>query len=402
MIELKNLNLSEIFTEKNTQKWESKYPIFLNGNVKQWVRDRVELYQNKGKNASNFPVTSILKHLQDYMNHYEIENVDDLLTEDIDNRSLRVQRYLVELLNVGVNETSVKNAIQANVRSFYTNRGLPLKKTTLPSVGAGVNEDEYIFSRESLKLFQARLERAEYRVIFKLMALTGLRVGDVLEDNGLTNGKYKIQKYKDHYYVKNFRTMKEGVSINFVFLPHELANLMMAAYQVSDLTKLDLTKVFMTKMGNRIRKRDFLSVIKSVGNKLGITENVKTHALRKYFSSAIAICEGCPDKFREHLLGHKQQLDQYLTNMKQISFAYKEWLKIERLVCIDCEIYDATNEEVLKLKEENIRLKQQIEMLLEGKIETDDKIKFIMRHIGIAETPLGKQIGFKLDPDKEE
>ncbi|MBD3216331.1 MAG: tyrosine-type recombinase/integrase, partial [Candidatus Lokiarchaeota archaeon] len=176
---------------------------------------------------------------------------------------------------------------------------------------------------------------AQYRLLLKFVALTGLRIGDVLDD--ITSGKYRLYKYKEHYYIKNFTTHKYQVEIKYLFLPTELTTMIQSIYP-QDLKNLDLTKLFLTRNNTRIKEKDFLERLKKISEEIGIDGNAKIHDLRKYFRGQIGKCKAVTKEFKEHLTGHKIKLSQYLNKLKDINYFYSQWLKIEELICIDCEI----------------------------------------------------------------
>ncbi len=67
--------------------------------------------------------------------------------------------------------------------------------------------------------------------------------------------------------------------------------------------------------------------------------------------------------------------------ISDIDTNYRECLKTEIVVCVDCIEFDHTNKEVLKHKEKIVNLEEQINILLKDKIdskkEMDDlKAKF--------------------------
>ena len=75
-------------------------------------------------------------------------------------------------------------------------------------------------------------------------------------------------------------------------------------------------------------------------------------------------------------MGHESQnLSQaYNQNFRDINWFYKNWKKIEQFICIDGEIFDETNQEIFKLKEENIKLNEKIEMVLKNNIRLEKKL----------------------------
>jgi len=360
-------NLKEIYGSDKIDAWEERYSVFNNEDVKKWIQSKVRKFSNKGKDPKKFSITGYLNELKKYCNFYKCENPSDLLKEHIDDRNQRLMQYLTAMINAGKNEVSVVNNWQARIKSFYSARGSPITEG-IESFSAGINKNEIIFERDDLKLFQAKLHRVEYRLLLKSQALLGLRIDDLLEE--LTSGKYKLEKYKNHYFVRRFDSQKWKVLINFLFFPKELTTLMQSVYQ-SDLTKLDLSKIFQTKKGTRIKQYDYLDRLKAIGKELEITQNVKTHCVRKYFDSSLEDVKDVKQWFKEHLMGHKaKDLSQsYNQKLLKIDYFYGKWLEVEKAICIDCEIYDMTNEEIVNLKKEMVKKEQQMKILIKQNIK---------------------------------
>ncbi|MHA1285635.1 MAG: tyrosine-type recombinase/integrase [Promethearchaeota archaeon] len=347
----------------------------MNKDVQMWISNKIKQYAQYGKDINKFNITSYLNALQKFCDFYKCYNPSDLLQEDADTRNKRLMDYLYYLLRNNTNEASVKNAYQSRIRSFYSDRGAPIT-IGLKSLKSGINKNEIILDKYTIKRIQVRLERPEYRLILKLQTLLGLRISDVLDE--LTSGKYIIEKYKDHYFIRNFTTAKENVRINYLFFPRELTTLFQSIYG-KDLTQLDLRKILMTnrkEQPSRIKKYDYLRRIKIITEKLGIEKNIKTHSFRKYFSSQIRRCTDVSIEFKEHLMGHElHNLGRaYNQNLSDIHWFYNTWRKIEKYICIDTEIYDETNLEINRLKEENIKLKKKIKTLLKNNIRLEKKI----------------------------
>jgi len=206
-------------------------------------------------------------------------------------------------------------------------------------------------------------------LICKFETQTGLRINDVIKE--LTNGKYTIELYHDHYFVRNFRTQKETVIINFLFFTKELADLIQSVSGIDDLTNLDLSTLFLTRKGTRINKADYLSRLKVIISELGINGNIKTHALRKYYNSQLSKNRKKldDDRILTHWEGREAPYtDQiYLRHIKDLDFYYTEWKKLESEVCIDCIVYDKTNVEIKNLK-------AQYDDIIKQNIEKDKEI----------------------------
>ncbi len=369
-------DLGEIYGKEKIDAWEKRYSVFRNEDVKKWIESKVRKFSKKGKDPKKFSITGYLNELKKYCDFYSCENPSELLEEHIDDRNARLMNYLTEMIKLGKNEVSIVNNWQSRIKSFYSARGSSITEG-IESYSAGLNKNEMIFEREDLKLFIAKLHRAEYRLLMKSQALLGLRVDDILEE--LTNGKYKIEKYKEHYFVRRFVSQKWNVIINFMFLPSELTTLMQSIYTV-DLTKLDLTTIFQTKKGTRIKQYDYLDRIKAIGKELGITQNVKTHCVRKYFDSSLEDTKDVKGWFKEHLMGHKAKdlSESYNTKLRKIDYFYKKWLEVEKSICIDCEIYDTTNVQIVELTKAMAKKDEQIDLLIKQNLSFEkdiDKLK---------------------------
>jgi uncharacterized coiled-coil protein SlyX len=154
------------------------------------------------------------------------------------------------------------------------------------------------------------------------------------------------------------------VVINYLFFPKELTILFQSIYN-AELTQIDLTNILNTNRGTRINKKDYLERIKNIGEELGISQNIKTHSFRKYFSSQIRRLRDLDMEFKEHLMGHKgQNLSQsYNNNLRDVEWYYNQWCKIENAICIECEIVDKTNKEIADLRVKLAKKDDQIEYL---------------------------------------
>ncbi|MFW6283045.1 MAG: tyrosine-type recombinase/integrase, partial [Minisyncoccales bacterium] len=154
-------------------------------------------------------------------------------------------------------------------------------------------------------------------------------------------------------FIKNFKTKKVGVTINYVFFTKELSTLIQSVHGIKDLTQLDTSKLMKTRNGTNILQNDYLQKIKEIAEDVGIKGNIKTHAFRKYFSSQVRKCKHVDDEFKEHLMGHvSYNLAQaYNNNLKDIAWYYNNWKKLETLVCVDCIVYDHTSKKVKNLED---------------------------------------------------
>ena len=400
----KDFNLIKIFGKEKYEKWIKSYSILSNKDVLAWIIDKIDKYTDEGKKAHKFTITAYLNKLQQYCNynknHYQLNNPSDLLQEtDIDERNLRVKKYLqyllkytkkdiTELKELGFakipTSVTIRNNIQAKIKSFYSNRGLPISYN-LKSAKQGANKNEITLTKDIIKKIQSKLESSNYRLICKFETQTGLRISDVIEEL-TTENKYKIEYYQEHYFVRNFITQKETVTINYLIFTKELTELIQSVYAIDDLTKLDLKTLFLTRKGTRINKNDYLERLKAIISELGIKGNIKTHGLRKYYNSQLSKNRKLldDDRILTHWEGREAPYtDQiYSRHIKDLDFYYTEWKKMEQFICIDCIVYDDThkdtkrhNKEILDLKERNIKLEGQIETILKSKIESDKKLE---------------------------
>jgi len=394
----KEFNLIKIFGAKKLESWDKKYPILKNKDVLNWIRDMIDQYTDEGKEAQKFTITAYLNKLQQYCKYNKVNNPSELLKEtDIDERNLRVKKYLqyllkydkkdiTELKELGFTKiptsVTIRNNIQAKIKSFYSNRGLSISYN-LKSAKTGANKDEITLTKDIIKKIQSKLESPNYRLICKFETQTGLRISDVIEE--LTSGKYKIELYQEHYFVRNFVSQKEVVTINYLIFTKELTELIQSTYVIDDLTELDLSKLFLTRKGTRINKNDYLERLKAIIKELGIKGNIKTHGLRKYYNSQLSKNrkELDDDRILTHWEGREAlYTDQiYSRHIKDLDFYYTEWKKMETFICIDCIVYDNThkdtkrhNKEILDLKEQNIELTKQVKMVLNEKIELKKKV----------------------------
>ena len=405
----KEFSLIKIFGNVNFENWLKKYPILENKDVLSWIRDKIDKFTDEGKDAKKFSITMYLNALQQYCNYNEVNNPSKLLEETkVDMRNSRVKKYLQfllkypkekseELAKIGFREikknkkltgkakkpsnATIRNNIQAKIKSFYSNRGFPISYN-LKSVKSGANKNELTLTKNIIKKIQSKLESANYRLICKFESQTGLRINDVLEE--LTNGNYGIENHQKHYFIRNFETQKEKVIINFLFFTKELTELIQSITAIDDLTKLDLKTLFLTRKNTRINKSDYLRRLKEIIKELGIDGNMKTHAFRKYFTDTIDNLEEKDDKFNKHLEGREPDYRDavYIRSLKNIGKSYKKWLKIEKEICIDCIVYDDTykdtkrhSKEILDLKEQIIKLKDQNDDMLRERSEFKEKIE---------------------------
>lgn len=435
--------------------WLRKYPILESNEVSKWIGSKVRQFAQKGKEAENFDLVNYVSALQVYCNAFE-KAPSELLQENVDTRNNRLLTYLNHLISEGKNEVTVKNAYQSRIKSFYSARGSPISKGVgLDTEQNGVNKNEIDLSKDKLQAILTQLNNSEYKIIAKIQALLGLRIGDALKELTATKknskeAKYNIELYKQHYVIKDFETQKEKVKIRNMFFPKELSKLIQTTYQIKDLTKLDLTTIFKTSkrkyyltdddilrltksitsdddiekltdddidkfkngeiklyfnnkevirekkgrkniyytiIGNNIiRSTEYSRKLRQIAKELFPSENMKTHSLRKYFYTRLGyvnlsdmskelinetIGSEVEEKFKEHLMGHKLHYSStvYSKITSNRETFYNLWIPLEKSLCIDCEIVNTTDKDVLKVKEENVKLKEQIDTLLKDGLQ---------------------------------
>jgi len=349
--------------------------------------------QKPNKEPKDFKITSYLNALQQYCDFNKaktpiIELPSELLKENIDKRNKRVVDYLVYLIKVEKkNEVSVKNAYQSRIKSFYSARGSPVTDC-LETEDNGINENEMNLDRDKIQTILNMINNSNYKLASKIQALLGLRIGDVLKELP----KYKILKHSEHYYIKNFLTIKENVKIKYLFFPNELTKLLQAIFSIENLRELDLNSNFLkTRKGKMILQSEYLRKLKNVSSKLYPNEKMRTHSFRKYFATQISrvnltkirddIGSDVESNFKEYLLGHKVHYSSKVYNqiLNDINQFYELWKPLEVSLCIDCEIVNTTNKdterhnkEILELKEKNLDLEEQIKIVLKDNLELKD------------------------------
>lgn len=368
--DIQNFDLEDIFGKEHVKRWEEAYPIaFFNEDIQKWIRDMISQYTDEGKDASKFNITTYLKPLEQYANFHDCKNPSKFLEEKIDDRNNRLKEYLHFLQNITEDEVkefgfrkkpsdvSIRNQIQSRIKSFYSNRGVPIS-WGMKTRKSGLNLKELTLDKEMIKLIKNKLESTEYRLICKFSTQTGLRINDTLEE--LTSGKYIIEEYKEHYFIRNFETQKEKVIINFLFFTTELTQLLKSSTGIENILEIDLTTLLKTRIGNNIHEQNYLQRLKKIVKELKVKGNVKTHSFRKFFMTQIEECKEVDGKFKLVLTGHTLNFrdDAYNRNLTNIEWFYQNWLKIEQLICIDCIIQDNTDETVKDLKNqvENLRV----------------------------------------------
>lgn len=303
--------------------------------------------------------------------YYNVKKPTDLLNEDIDKRNKRLMDYLTNLLAQGRNETTVKNAYQGKIRSFYSSRGAQISDG-LSTLELGLNHNQIYLDKNTIQKIYNKIKNENYKLLIKIQSLLGLRVSDAIDElTARKNGKakYIIEKHKDHYFIRNFNTIKENIKIHFLLFPKELTRLIQTIYSIEDLTKLDLSNNFLkTRNNTLVNKNEYLRELKNRSKELKLGKVIRTHSFRKYFSTQISkidltkynskIGTDIEINFKEHLMGHKVHYSSnvYKQIIQNIDNFYNLWKPLEGALSIDFEIRDNTNEEIENLTEKYNKL----------------------------------------------
>jgi len=192
-----------------------------------------------------------------------------------------------------------------------------------------------------------------------------------------------------------------------LFFTEELTDTIRAVGGINDLTQLDLTTLFLTRKKIRIHRSDYLARLKDIVKELGLGGNIKTHAFRKYYMGRVRECKYSlsDERLIIHFEGHEQNKDTdqaYLRMISDIDTYYREWLKTEIAVCVDCIQFDHTNKEILDLKEKNLNLEKQIKIILNHKTESKEKMDDLTNILKDTQNQITKifsQIGEEMGKD---
>jgi hypothetical protein len=117
-------------------------------------------------------------------------------------------------------EATARNMVQSRIKSFYSARGKPVS-FGMKTAKSGKNSKEIFLTKSIIKKIKAKLGSAEYRLAVKFQTQLGLRISNILEE--IPSEKYVIEQIgKDkNYFIKDFRTKKMGVVINYLFFTDE-------------------------------------------------------------------------------------------------------------------------------------------------------------------------------------
>jgi len=446
MIDVKNIEKIErptiisVYGLAKYEKWtnnyiiqlkKEKFPILKDKKVIFWLEQKILMYSVKGKNADNFKLDQYILQLTEYCNYYQMKP-SELLDEELEERNKKLSMYLLYLQNNGGKRSSIYNCIQSRIKGFFStcNRDITFQ---IKCVSSGDNDYELTIDKDIIKRIMGQMNSPQYRLLIKFQSQLGFRIDDLLIE--LTSGKYHIEKHKNHYYIPNFITQKELIKINFMFLPTELTKQIQDFYAIDDLTKFDLTQLFMNRIeekekdhddkkhhkwnAHRIDKANYLNRVQDIWyelngynreeirqkwrNKLSdkkelakaISEEMeeidckiripKTHSFRKFFTTTIGQISSLDLQFKEHLTGHAltNLADSYNRKLQDKEWYYQNWLIIEPLISIDTEFVDKTDEKVKELTDKNSILEKEVEMLKDKFKELQDKflqmvsVKFI-------------------------
>ncbi len=261
-----------------------------------------------------------------------------------------------------------------------------------------------MFSKEVIKLIQGKLESANYRLICKYESQTGLRIGDILNELPREikgKAKYKIEYYKagERYFIRNFKTQKEMVIINYLFFTQELTELIQSITGITDLRKYDLRNLFISRQGNRINADNYRERLKQIANELKIDGNIKTHGLRKYFETQLNTLND--DRFKRQLVGAEPNYrdDVYDNNLKNIKWFYENWSKAEKVICVDCIVVDETNKKIVELETEIATLKEQKKITIKENVEMAERISGLESKFRILESAIKQGLLIETFPD---
>jgi hypothetical protein len=343
----------------------------------------IQLLYGKVFKSSGFQVIGISDN-----GEYALDNPSDLLKENLDERNKRLINYLTSLLNKKrkdgkkPNETSIKNAYQSRIKSFYSARGFPITDG-FKTKKSGKNLNEMNLTKEKIQAILNMINNSNYKLACKIQIHLGLRIGDVL--NQLP--KCKILKHEKHYYIKDFKTIKENVEIKYLFFPIELTKLLQTIYNIKDLTELDLSDKFLkTRNDKMILANEYRKKLKVVSSKLYPNENMKTHSFRKYFKTQINrvnltlirsdIGSNVEGLFKEHLLGHMVNYSETVYNqiLNDINQFYELWKPLENALCINLEVVNTPNKDILDMREQIINLEKENKAIHEERTKFKEKI----------------------------
>lgn len=400
-------------------KWEKKYSILSDKNALFYFAKKQNKFTMEGKEARKFQMGSYIKYLDQYCRFNKCTPTDLLKEINVNDRDKRLQNYLVnfllneatslkELKKLGFQKkpsvVSIKNQIQGKIKGFYSSSGLNIS-FSIETEKSGKKEEVYL-DRETIKIIQNKLESFSFRLINKLETQLGLRINDILIElvkkiDG--KSKYTIKKYKNHYYIKNFRTHKGNIIINYLFFSKELKILIKSEYPNQDLTQIELFKLIKSrKMPKRIRDENnkwiyvldekgdkmysknttsydnYRKRLNSIGKSLKFTKNLTNQAFRIFFETKLNTLQD--DRFKMQIMGIKPYYTDtiYDQNLKNIEWYYKKWLEVEKVVAIDTEIIDNTSEEMKEIRIQNLELKKELKTQKEQIESMKKKLNFLL------------------------
>ncbi len=342
------------------------YPIADFPQVAEWLTAKQLQYAKAGlKNADDFQAKAYCYWLNIYFTHEEVTSVDDinlLLAEDGKHRNTRFEQFMndvrsrPELFKKGKvpSNKTLSTITMGVIRSFYKYHGSPITISTPSSPSS--NYGDVTFTDVMLRDILRSLPSPKHRLIFKMLAMTGLRPSDVLH----TIKQTRIEKYRDHYFVRNLCTKKRAIPVPFVFFPAELANDLMRYHNVKDLRDVKTSDLF--NVTSKYADDVIGSAVVTASSKCGIDGRVHLTLLRRYFQARVN--KVWDIRFTEMVIGHKITVYLFESWHNDIDGYYEEWKKAEHLLCFDS--VSPSNEitklehEIAKMKSENAELKENL------------------------------------------
>ena len=400
-------SLDQLLSQEILVKFQKNYPIIKDESIRKWLEERVMVFAQKNHNPMKFNYEHNLSIMMDYCIYNEaIENPSQLLEENVDQRNDRVNEYIQALekgwipprkykhsKNVKAkSKVSIYNSHAGTIRGFYRVHGLRIT-TYMPNV-KGTNEKEAILDRNIILGIIKKTTNPFYKLIFKMQSMLGLRISDVLDELTASHPqnpdipKYKLEKHKDHYFIRNFETQKAKIVINFLFFPAELIqDIQKITTFEGNLIEFDFRTLFNSKWfniyGQKIKRQNVLKQLKHFAEDL-IESNVKTHCFRKYYENTIRntnleLPPKADAEFKTHLEGHHLDPVTYTYNQTlcNITEYYDLWRKIEPRLVIEHEIkfVEYTSETVLELTKEKKKMDHQMTVMMDKLEEQEQKLR---------------------------
>jgi hypothetical protein len=393
-------SLIQVFGEEVIEDLIQKYPILQDESIQKFMEWRVKNFTEKGNNPQKFKpyLQHILQVMTDYCFYNDVTaNPSDLLNEDNDDRNDRLDDY-IEALKGGwtppqeikhsknikkKSEVSIYNTHVGIIRGYYKCHGLPI--TTYMKNVTGKNENEAILDRDDVVYLVKNATNPEYRLLIKFQCMLGLRISDVLNHMTSNNPQdtnkplYKLEKHKNHFFIRDFITQKYKIKINFLFFPSELIEDIRKVYGYKEeMEDFDLRTLFDSKCKKegepqqKIKRQNLLKRFKALGDE-EIEGNLKTHCFRKYFegivrNTSLDLPPKADTEFKTHLEGHHLDPVVYTYNqeLRNLQAYYDLWLKIEPRLVIEHEIHfvEHTSETVVQLTKDKAKMENQMSAMM--------------------------------------